>query len=76
MNMNIKEWNKVISYAKSCETDCIKVKPYTQHNGAKGIEVQLFDAFGCYFKSAYSGIHDNANDCIAGIKHAINRLYV
>lgn len=78
MNMNINEWNKVIAYAKTCEIkiDNIRMKPYTQYNGTKGIEIQIFDAEGHYFKSVYSGIYENADDYITKINYIIKLLYM
>ena len=55
--MKLIEWNKCIAYARQSIIGLpdVKIKPYTMH-GENGIEFMIFDSFGSYFKSYYSGI--------------------
>lgn len=61
MNINLIQCNKLVKYGNElCENlkekgYDVRLKPYTMYDGKKGLEMQVFDSSGCFFKGYYSG---------------------
>ena len=62
MNIKLNEWNELVRYGNElCDTLAekgydVRLKPYTMYDGRKGLAMQVFDAFGKFFKEYYSGV--------------------
>lgn len=62
MNIKLNEWNKLIEYGNELCNSLkekgydVRLKPYTMYDGRKGLTMQVFDAFGKFFKEYYSGV--------------------
>ena len=63
MNVKLNEWNELIEYGrKICKNLFekngydVRLKPYTTYDGRKGLKLQVFDNFGCFFTEYATGI--------------------
>lgn len=62
MNVKLNEWNKLIEYGNELCNSLkekgydVRLRPYTMYDGRKGLTMQVFDAFGKFFKEYYSGV--------------------
>ena len=79
MNISLKDWNKLISYA---DVICERLKgkgvnakfaSYTMYNGDKGVRIQLFDANNKFFNQYNSGI-GSYEEMVAGLDHCYKRI--
>ena len=66
MDMTLTQWNELVEYgATLCNAlidkgHQVKLKPYTMHDGRKGLAMQVFDNLGNFFTEYYTGIYPYA----------------
>lgn len=73
--LKLKEWEQVQTlahvYAEELKVTYnidVRVRPYTIYNGEKGIYLQLFDKYGCFYKQFATGTHNDINKYKTALK--------
>lgn len=71
--MRLRDWNESVRIANGIaerfkfEGVDVRVAPYTTYDGKKGINLQMFDANGKFYREVPSGIHED----LQGMKEAL-----
>lgn len=81
MSLSITEFNEAIKLSEKLASDigmmkgiAVLSKPYKMYDGLSGIEFDLYDCHGCYYKTYYTGIHNDISELTQNLRYQAARI--
>lgn len=81
MSLSITEFNEAIKLSEKLASNigmlkgiAVLSKPYKMYDGVSGIEFNVYDCRGCYYKTYYTGRHNDIFELIQSLRYQVARI--